>query len=340
MPLRSLVPRLLGLITVLYVGYAYLVRFERRVIGRLSLGGDHRWGPLWPLVDVTRALFKPNIVSDRAHRILYLASPMLTLSATVMAFALVPLGPSGSSHGGELSFGITDLDGSLLIALCLGWFALLGILLAGWASGRAYLWREGCRAVSLAWVYSLPALFALGGAIMLSGSLSLERIAQAQASHSGAQASHSGAQGLPYIVYQPLGLLVFALSLLAGGRRLPYRPPDGAGARHAAPLLLSDFHLQHAGGVLALYHFAEYLHLFLISALTSTVYLAGWRGPWLDGPHWLAVKTLVVAGLLLWVRDSWLARQRQRLGNRLWGILMCLATLNTLLTGAILAWSP
>ena len=303
--------RALGTITGLYIAYAYLVRFERQVIGRLSLGGPKKWGVLWPLIDAARALRKPGITPQGTRRFVYVGAPLLTLALILAALALILMGP-------DASWGIFPMRGTMLLAPLLGWLSLGGVLLGSHASGQPPFREQGREAVLSSLIYTLPALVALGGVVILSRSIDLTTIVRSQ---SGARV---------YAIYQPLGALLCALALLAGGRRLPYRLPGGQSD------LLSDFHLQHAGGVLALYHLAEYLYLLFISGFLVTIYLGGWRGPGSDGPHWLALKTLVVAVALLWLRNGWLAALRQRAGKRLWLILTAWALVNTLLTAFFL----
>lgn len=320
MPFDSSALKILTAIAALYVLYAYLLRFERRIIGRLDLRGDPRWGLLWPLVDAARALWKRSILPAEAWRPLYYAAPLLTLGAVLEALAVVPAGPTLTVLGGRLTDGRAVPDITLLFVAALSWVTLLTVLLGAWSACSDYLWEEGCRVARAGLAYSLPALLSLGGVVMLTGSLGLVEIVRAQ----------QGA-ATPYAFYQPLGLLTFTLSALLGSRRLPLRLPGKNS-------LLSDFHLQHAGTVLALYHLAEYLHLFLIATLIAAIYLAGWWGPWRAGPHWLLFKALAVTIALLWLRNGWLARRADQLGHRAWLILMALALLNTLLTATILIW--
>jgi len=310
--------RVLAVVIIAYVLYAYLLRLERRVVGRMRLRGEAKWGPLWPLVDVARALVKSTAPPPDAWRPLYYAAPLLTLGATLEALAVIPAGPGITTLGGGAVGNTAALDPALLIIVALDWLSLVGPLLSAWSARLDYLREESRRVARIGLGYSLPALVSLGGVVLLAGSLGLREIGRAQCA------------GLPYVVYQPLGLLTFALSSLLASRRLPLRLP---GTKDS---LLGDFHLQHAGTVWALYHLAEYLHLFLLGALIATVYLAGWCGPWRAGWHWLVLKALAVTIVLLWLRHGWLARRAQELGRRAWRILMLLAISNALLTGATL----
>lgn len=310
---------LLGTIA-LVIFCAYLARLERQVFGKLGLRGDPRWGVLWPLVDMTRALLRRDAPWARGRPALRYAASALSLVSTLGAVALVPLGAMMSVRGWTVPLWLLNPPTSLPIALALSALSGAGALLGAWESSSDDLWAETRAVAEHTLVYTLPALLAIAGVAMLSGSLNIVEIVRAQRGV------------LPYALYQPLGMVLMAASLLLGGRRLPYRLPGGCNP------LLSDFHLQHVGGALAQYHLAEYVHLVFISLLIANLYLGGWYGPWIAGPHWVALKAAGVAVGLLWLRTNWLPRQESRLSGRYWLALMLLAAFNTLLTGILLAW--
>lgn len=300
----------------LMVTYAYLLRLERRLAGGVVARGCPHWGPLWPLMDVLHTLFRRGEQPPGASRLAYIAGPWLLFLATFGAVAVVCLGAIFDTSAVPWPAPWN----SLLAVVTLNCLALLGTAMRGWADGRPYVWSETQLAVGQALAYLVPALLALMGALTLGGSLELSRIVDAQIGQ------------LPLAVYQPLGLVVSASALLMGGRRMPYRLP---GCRDR---LLSDFHLQHSDGGLALCHWAEYLHLFLASMLISLFYLAGWHGLWRDGLHWLLLKATLVALALLWVRDYWLEDLQRRARGRLWLLLTLVALGNALLTGVAVTW--
>jgi NADH-quinone oxidoreductase subunit H len=319
MSLTSALLQFLVGVVGLYVICAYLLRFERQVIARLGLHGDERWGVLWPLVDLARALTKEGATLTAVPSFLCLVAPLLTLGASMAALATIPLG-SFVIRGREIVLGVGDLPFGLWFPFVLDWIALLGPLWSARCCPWPYLRHESEEMVFRALLYSAPSLLSLGGVVVLSSSFSLQEIVVSQN------------RGLPYIGYQPLGLSVFALSALLGGRRLPYRLPKGQDP------VLGDFHIQHAGSVEAIYHLAQYLHLLLVGALISTVYLAGWWGPWHAGPHWLMAKTILVTIGLLWARHRLLPRLRERWGDGMWRLCSLLALFNTLLTVLLMVW--
>ncbi|MEA3406543.1 MAG: NADH-quinone oxidoreductase subunit H [Chloroflexota bacterium] len=316
MSLKSALLQFLAAVVGLYVIYAYLLRFERQIIARLGLRGDERWGIIWPLVDVGRTLGKRGVTLTTVPSRFCLGAPLLTLGASMAALATIPWGIWGQETLGRVG----DLPFGLWLPFVLDWIALLGPLYSARCSPRPYLRRESEEMVSQALWYGIPSLLSLAGVLVLSTSFNLREIVASQY------------RGMPYIAYQPLGLLIFVLSALLGGRRLPYRLPQGQDPA------LGDFHIQHAGRVEAIYHLAQYLHLLLIGALISTIYLAGCRGPWRAGPHWLAAKVILVTAGLLWARHRLLPRLRERWGTSTWRLCTLLALFNTLLTVLLVVW--
>ncbi|MGM0399804.1 MAG: NADH-quinone oxidoreductase subunit H [Chloroflexota bacterium] len=306
-------------VVVLYIVYAYLLRFERQVIADLGLRGSERWGILWPLVDVARALVKGGGALTTVPSPLCLGAPLLTLGARLAALATIPLG-SLTIWGREIALGVGDLPLSLCLPFVLDWIALLGPLWSAYCSPWSYLRRESAGMVSRALLYSVPSLLSLGGVVILSGSLNMQDIVVSQS------------QGLPYALYQPLGLLVFILSALFGGRRLPYLLPQERNP------VLGAFHIQHAGSVEAIYHLAQYLYLLLMGALISRVYLSGLWQPWHAAPHWFMAKVVLVTAGLLWMRHRLLPRLCERWGDGVWRLCTLLASFNLLLTALFVIW--
>lgn len=218
-----------------------------------------------------------------------------------------------------MSLTIAGASMNVLTALALTWLPLPGLLLvasphlrSAWRCRTAFSGETGWAIVGRALAYSLPATVSLFGVIALSGSFDLGDMVAAQYN------------GLPYVVYQPLGVLVLGVSLAAG-----VRPPPAAGDPPAGPL---------PGRSVALYRMCENLQLLLVGALIAIIYLAGDYGPGSDGLHWLALKMLLVAIPLVWLRDRWLTRRGRWLTEGGWAALTLLAALNALVTGVVLVW--
>ncbi len=319
MSLGYVVIEIICLLGVAFLLYAYLLRLERQIIARLGLGGE-RWRALWPLADAARALAKAGLWPAGWRRLVWGCGALLALVSALAMLALAPLGAL-SWGGAQRELTLLRFEQSLVVFFILDGLSLAGMLIGARAWGLADVLA---RARSAAWAglqYGLVGLLAVAGAATLAGSLDIERIAAEQMT-------------LPYLLYQPLAALLLAVALLGGGRRLPLDLP-GAGDP-----TLADFHLQHAGGPLALYHLAEYMRLLAGGALWAALYLAGPRGPWLAGPHWLVFKVAVVTVGLLWLRRRWVWPQRARLAGNGWAALLGLAALNLALTWALAIWRP
>jgi NADH-quinone oxidoreductase subunit H len=314
---KRLLLQLLAACAGLYLAYAYLLRLERRALARLPLRGERRWGVLWPLVDAIRALGKK--AGGGLLRRWALLGPLVGLGLALTALCLLPVGPDYVLAGKRLWAPFSRYDPDPLTLALMGLAPALGTWLMGQLGGQAGV-REGSLAVAgRALVYSVPALLALAGAALVAGEFGVNGLVLWQ---------H---EGLPLAVYQPLGLLLVALSGVLAGRRLP--APDDV----PQPALL-DFHLQHAGSAWALSHLVEYLGLFYNSTVIALVYLAGWGGPASGGLPWLVGKTLAVMLALLWLRQRWYTGWRERLGPRTSRLLLALGVANLLVTAVALWW--
>ncbi|NLG27663.1 MAG: NADH-quinone oxidoreductase subunit H [Chloroflexi bacterium] len=295
--------------------YAWLVRAERRALAGLTLSGDRRWGPLWPLVDVLRAL--GTRTSAQFGRTLL--GPLLGLALALAALLLLPVGPALMVGGFRLWAPFSTWDPDLLSLAALGLASALGTWLTGALSPSAGV-REGAHAtVSRALAHAAPGLLALSGAALVTGEFSVAGLVRWQNA------------SWPLALYQPLGLLLSALCAVLSGRRLPARDdvPE--------PCLL-DFHLQHAGRGWAIAHLSEYLTLLYASAVIALVYLGGCDVPTGFGLPGLAAKTLLVLLALLWLRQRWYRVWRQRYEAHALPLLLALGALNLLVTAAALIW--
>lgn len=318
MSTKRLLLQFLGMCLGLLLVYAGLVRFERRTLARLDLRGDPRWGPLWPLVDALRALSK-RATGERATGAVQgwaLAGPLAGLLLALSALALLPSGPDIHVGGFRLWASFTAFDADLLVVTLLGVAPALCVWLAGALSGQAGL-REGATEVAgRALAYAAAGLLPLAGAALVTGERTLSGLVRWQS------------DALPLAVYQPLGLVLYALACALGSRRLP--AADDA----PSPSLL-DYHLQHAGSGWALLHLVEYLGLLYSSAVIALIYLGGWGGA---GAHLglRLIGVLAVLWTLLWLRRTWYRLWRPRFGTRAWAWLLVLGAANLLVTAIAL----
>lgn len=295
----------------------FLVYLERRVLGRLQARiGPNRvgpWGLFQTVADAVKLLTKEDIVPSESDRALFVLAPLVVFFGTAMAFAVIPLSP-------RLVY--VDLGVAALFVVGMGSLAMLGYLMAGWASHSKYSLLGGMRAVAQLVSYELPLTLSLLGVVILAGSLSTVTIVERQS------------RGW-FIILQPIGFFIYFTAGLAEINRSPFDLPEGESE------LVGGYHTEYSGMRWALFFLAEYAGVFSLSALATTFYLGGWLGPWLPGPVWFLLKTFALIFVIFWVRGTWLRPRLDQLMNFSWKFLLPLSMINLGLTAAevyLLRW--
>jgi len=297
---------LLASLTLAVMSMIYL---ERRVIALMqSRVGPNRVGPeglLQPLADVLKLLGKEDIIPAGADRVVFSLAPLVMVVSALLAYAVIPF-----SEGLVL----TDLNIGLVYVLAVGSLSTIGVLMAGWGSNNKFALLGAMRAAAQIVSYEVPLVLSVVGVVLLTGSLSLTRIVEAQT--------------VPFLLLQPLGFLVFLTASLAELNRTPFDLLE------AESEIIAGYHTEYSGIRFALFFLAEYLNTLTAAALATTLFLGGWRGPLLPPWLWFILKVYLVFFVIMWLRGT-LPRVRidQMLGLA-WKILVPLALLNILLTSA------
>lgn len=316
-----LLVKMLLVVLVVLTGAAYMVLFERKFLGRLQQRyGPNRVGPfglLQPLADGVKALLKEDLVPDGADRFLFLVVPGILPLATLLAFAVVPFGTELTVMGQKVPMVIADLDVGVLYVLALSSVGVYALALGGWASNSKYSLLGAVRGVGQMISYELPLGLTLVPVVMLAGSMSLRDIVDAQAN-------------MPFVVYQPLGFVLFLISALAEIKRTPF---DLAEAENE---LQAGYHMEYSGMRFALFFLGEYVNMIFLGVLTAIFFLGGWHGPWLPPLAWLLIKTAFVPVLFIWTRATLPRLRPDQLMRLCWVWLAPLALLNIVATGAFM----
>jgi len=303
---------------------AYLVLAERKILGRMQLRhGPNRVGPfgmMQPLADVIKLLTKEDFLPDRADKWLFLFAPGLAALTAILTFAVVPFGPPLQVFGRELPLVVIDLNVGVLYFLGLSSLAVYGVALGGWASNSKYSLLGGIRGLAQLISYELSMGLALVPVVMLSRSFSLTDIVLAQ-------------QPIPFILVNPLAFLIFLISVIAESKRTPFDMPE------AENELVGGFHTEYSGMRFGLFFVGEYINLVILSSMVTVFFLGGWLGPLLPGVVWFGVKVLGLCFFFIWVRGSLPRLRYDQLMHFGWKILLPLALLNVMITGAVLLWS-
>ena len=303
---------------VIFAIVPMLTVMERKLLGRFQgRYGPNRVGPvglLQPLADAVKLITKEHYRPRAAIPLLYYIAPSIVVFTGVATLAIIPFGNVQDGFG---LYGI-DVPIGILYFFAFGSLAFYGLLLGGWASGSKYSFLGAMRAAAQLISYEVSMALALLGAIMMAGSLSLVSVVEAQ-------------NQIWYVIPQFVGFLVFMVAGFAETNRAPFDLPE------ADAELVAGYGTEYGGMRYGSYALAEYIEMFVISAVAVTFFLGGWHGPgpgWLD-PIWVIVKIFVFLFLFMWIRATLPRVRYDQLMSLGWKVLLPLATLNVLVTAIL-----
>jgi NADH-quinone oxidoreductase subunit H len=267
---------------------AYLVLAERKVSAWMQDRiGPNRVGPfglLQPLADAFKIMLKEAIIPSHVDKGLFILAPAISVLTALLAFAVVPFGPTEGVPSWIRFIIAPGIDIGLVFIFAVGSLAVYGVILGGWASNNKYSALGSLRASAQVISYEIPLGMSALGVVLLSGTLNLEQILVQQAK--------TGIAGWNFWV-QPLACLIFYVSSLAESNRLPFDLSE------CEQELVGGFHTEYGGLRLVLFFLGEYTHITTISFLTAILFFGGWHFPWIATPEstyagaWL-VKVLVL----------------------------------------------
>ncbi|PDO10378.1 MAG: NADH-quinone oxidoreductase subunit H [Candidatus Reconcilbacillus cellulovorans] len=305
------------LMLVLVLGFVtYAIYFERKVIGWMQARvGPNRVGPfglLQTVADVLKLLLKEDTVPERADRGLFRLAPVL---AFVPAFASIAVLPFSER------LGLADLDVGFLYYAALSSLTTIAIVIGGWASNNKYSLIGGMRSAAQMISYEIPLVLSVVGVVLLSGSLNLRTIVEAQA----------GWFWNWNIFPQILGFAIFLVAAISELNRTPFDLPE------AESELVAGYHVEYSGFRFAFFMLAEYVYVFAIAALTTVLFLGGWHPPFpvlafVPGIVWFTLKAAAVVFFLFWLRATLPRVRSDQLMEIGWKVLLPLALANVFLT--------
>lgn len=307
---------------VLVTAFAYTLLWERKLIGRAQgRYGPNRAGPLGymqPLADVVKLIFKEDFVPRGANRFLFQLAPLISVFAAVAAVAVIPFGTMVTVFGEDVQLVGADLNVGVLFLFALSGIGFYGLILGGWASGNKYSLLGSARTAAQLVSYEVAMGLSVVGVVMISQSLSLVEIVDAQR------------ETVWYILYQPLGFLIFVIAAVAETNRAPFDLPE------AESELVAGYHTEYGGLKFAMFFLAEYVNMLIISALAATLFLGGFAGPFANGVWWLALKIIVLLFLFIWLRATLPRLRYDQLMQFGWKVLLPLATLNLVISAIVI----
>lgn len=320
--------------TVVMTMVAYTVLAERRVLGFIQGRlGPNRVGPggfLQPFADLLKFILKEDIVPDKSTRFVYFLAPIIVTTTALMTMVVYPFGPEVNLPLlGAVRLVIARFDVALLYVLGVTSIGVYGIALAGWSSNNKYSLMGGLRAASQMISYELALGLGLIGVVLQSGTLDLYSIVEQQA-------GHFGISGWNLIWVQPLGFIIYLIAAIAETNRVPFDLPE------AETELVAGFHTEYSAMKFALFFLAEYVNMFTVSMLATTLFLGGWNGPFVHQLPWLGLfyflgKVCFFLFFYIWLRGTLPRFRFDQLMTFGWKYLVPAAIINIVLT-ATLQW--
>jgi NADH-quinone oxidoreductase subunit H len=302
--------------------FANMTWVERKLLGRMQQRyGPNRAGPfglLQPIADLVKLLRKESFFPQTAVGLLYIGAPVISTATALAAFSVIPFGAGWHVWHYDISGEIVDVPISLIFIFALGSLGVYGFIVGGWASDSKYALLGSMRTCAQLVSYEVALALSVLGVVLMSGSLSLTDIVAKQQ------------DTIWFAVPQIFGLLVFFAAGTAETNRPPFDLPE------ADTELVAGYHTEYSGMRFGLFSMAEYVNMITLSGLCVTLFFGGWLGPWAPlGPLWFLLKVLALIFLFIWLRATLPRLRYDQLMAFGWKVLLPLATLNALVTAAL-----
>ena len=299
----------------------YITLAERKILGYMQIRpGPNRvgpWGLLQPIADGIKLFLKEDIIPDNASKVVFVIAPAMALIPAVMTIAVVPFGPAVTIFGRSVDIYMADINIGILYIFAVSSIGVYGIVLAGWSSESKYSLLGGLRSSAQMISYELSMGFAIVGVIMMSQSLSMVKIIEAQ-------------KGVWFIIPQFLGFAIYITAAIAELNRTPFDLPEGESE------LVSGYFTEYSSMKYAMFMLAEYINIITVSGIVTTLYLGGWHGPILPPFFWFMVKLFAVVFFMIWVRATFPRFRYDQLMTFGWKVLLPASIVNILLTAVFM----
>jgi NADH-quinone oxidoreductase subunit H len=325
-----------SLVIAMYTTYA-----ERKVAGILQDRiGPNRAGPfglLQPVADGVKLFMKEEIIPLTSSKWLFILGPCLAMVTAMMTGAVIPWGNKVEIFGRTVDLQIADINIGVLYIFGVVSMGVYGIMIGGWASNNKFSLIAAVRGASQIISYELAMGLSLIALLMLTGSLSMKTIVEQQVN-----------SGIWNVLLQPLGFLIFLICAFAECNRTPFDLPE------AENELNFGYHQEYSSMKLGFYLFAEYINMFISSAVMATLYFGGYDIPFVNeanlaqswgtnlvtvlGSVALLIKVVFFLFLFMWVRWTIPRFRYDQLMDLGWKKLIPLALANMLITGAVILW--
>jgi NADH-quinone oxidoreductase subunit H len=307
--------------------------------------GPNRAGPfglLQPLADGVKFFMKEEIIPASSNKVLFILGPSISMITACMTSAVIPWGQPLEMFDRVISLQITDINIGILYVFAVVSIGVYGIMIGGWASNNKFSLLGALRASSQMISYEIAMGMSIVALIMMSGSMSLGEIVSQQGS---ALYGIEALKGLGWnIFYQPLAFLIFCTCAFAECNRTPFDLPE------CEAELVGGYHTEYSSMKLGLYLFAEYINMFISSAIMSALFFGGYNYPFMEsaeaalgtnlahsiGVGVFFIKIISFILFFMWIRWTLPRFRYDQLMKLGWKHLIPLAIFNILATGGVM----
>ncbi len=309
----------LAILVPVLICVAYATYAERRVLAAMQWRkGPNVVGPfglLQPFADAAKMLLKETIIPTGANRVLFLAGPMLTFILAMVAWAVIPV----NNH-----WAIADINVGVLYLFAISSLGVYGIIIAGWASNSKYAFLGALRSAAQMVSYEVSMGFVIVCVLLCVGSLNLNAIVLAQ-------------RHVWFCLPLFPMFIIFFISTLAETGRAPFDLPEGESE------IVAGFFVEYSSMSFGLFFLGEYANMFLMSSLTTILFLGGWLPPlpfapftWVPGPLWFLLKVFFCIFMFFWVRATFPRYRYDQLMRLGWKVFLPTSLVWLVLTASVL----
>jgi NADH-quinone oxidoreductase subunit H len=324
---------LISLVIAMYSTYA-----ERKIAAFFQdRVGPNRAGPfglLQPLADGAKMFLKEEIIPTNSSGFLFIVGPSLAIMTACIGSAVIPWGQQMTIGTRVIDLQVADINVGLLYIFGVVSLGVYGVMIGGWASNNKYSLLGAIRAASQNISYEIAMGLSIIALLMTTGTLSLKEIAEQQ-------------HGWHWnIIYQPIGFILFIVCAFAETNRTPFDLPE------CETELVGGYHTEYSSMKLGFYLFAEYINMFVSSAVMATLYWGGYNYPGMDwvlahtgpaigpliGTIVLFAKIFLFIFFFMWVRWTIPRFRYDQLMDLGWKTLIPLAIANIVVTGLVMSY--
>lgn len=313
----------------------WLIYMERKVCAyfqqRIGPNRVGPWGLLQTIADAVKLLQKEDLIPEKADKPIFILAPVVCFTAAFMVLAVIPF---------DNQLIVTDLNVGVLYITAVSGLGVLSILMAGWSSANKYSLLGGMRSAAQIISYELSPALSVLTVVLFTGTLSTQKIVEAQAT--GWNIFAMGPMGV-------LGALIFLTASTAEINRAPFDLPE------AESELTAGFSTEYSGMRFSMFYLAEFVNMFIVSAMLTTLFLGGWQplvlsvpfshwnsgliGAFIPGYMWFFLKTYFVIFLIMWFRWTFPRVRMDQLMKLEWKILLPISFGNMALVAVAVAIS-